>query len=177
MIDRGILRIVFRRLMIVGVISLAFVFAMSEIAHLLLKEDTDRPSEQVELVIPKGTAAKVAAGDASPSIPDEMTFVVGDILLVQNEDVVDHQLGPLWIPAGTHASLLLEDANRYDYTCSFHPSQYLGLDVRQKTTMNIRLIALSYVTPATAVVLFVYSLVVFPLNSDREKIKPRASGL
>ena len=36
-----------------------------------------------------------------------MSFVVGDTLVVKNEDSVEHQLGPLWIPAGSSASMPL----------------------------------------------------------------------
>ncbi|MCP4283591.1 MAG: hypothetical protein GY792_03940 [Gammaproteobacteria bacterium] len=142
---------------------------MSEIAHYMMQEEYDRPPQDVELVIPAGTADRVAAGEETPAIPSEMVFIVGDVLVVRNEDSVDHQLGPVWVPPGTSASLPMEDANNYDYTCSFRPSQYLGLDVRQGTTVNLRLVALSYVTPATAVFLFVYSLVLFPLDRASRK--------
>ena len=158
------LHLAIRRLLIVLTISLVFVFAMGEIAHYFLKEDYDRSPQVVELVIPAGTAEKVAVGEADPAIPEEMVFVVGDVLVVQNDDTVAHQLGPILVPPGTRASLRMEDANKYAYSCSFQPSRYLGLNVRQGTTLSIRLIALAYVTPATAVILFVYSLVLYPLR-------------
>ena len=131
---------------------------------MLFKETSDRPPEDVELVIPPGTADKVAIGEEVPSIPDTLVFVVGDTLIVKNEDVVDHQLGPVWVPAGTSASLAMDNANSYDYSCSFRPSRYLGLDIREPTTINTRLVALGYVTPATTIFFFVYSLIIWPLE-------------
>ena len=110
------------------------VWVGSEVAFYFLKENTDREPEQIELVIPAGTADKVAAGEPIPSIPYEMTFVLGDTLIVNNEDTVDHQLGPLWIPPRSKASLVLDAAERYAYSCSFQTSRYLGLNVKQATT-------------------------------------------
>ena len=86
------------RLAITFVAALALVWIGSEVAFYFLRADTDRVPSEIELVIPTGTAAKVAAGEPVPVIPDEMTFVLGDTLVVKNEDLVDHQLGPLWIP-------------------------------------------------------------------------------
>ena len=122
------------RLVITLFISLVLVWVGSEVAFYFLKENTDRVPEQIELVIPVGTADKVAAGEPIPSIPDEMTFVLGDTLIVKNEDTVDHQLGPLWIPPRSKASMVLDAAERYAYSCSFQTSRYLGLNVKQATT-------------------------------------------
>lgn len=154
-----------KRFAIVMLVSLAFVWGMSELAHLFMKDDFDRPPEIIELVIPNGTAAKVAEGENVPAIPDSMVFVVGDTLVIRNEDSVDHRLGPVWVPPGASANLLMDDLSNYDYTCSFRPSRYLGLDVREPTTWNIRLIALGYVTPATGLFIFVYSIVIWPIKS------------
>ncbi len=161
--NNSILRLGLRRFIIVFLISLVFVGGMSELAHLFLREQTDRAPQVVELVIPAGTAEKIASGQDEPSIPDSLVFVIGDTLVVRNEDSTDHQLGPVWAPAGTSATLEMKTANAFDYTCSFKASRYLGLEVRERTTLQLRLIALGYVTPATALFIFVYSLVVFPL--------------
>jgi len=168
--SKDYLKLGIRRFFILFGLSLVFVWGLSELAHLIMKEESDRPPKDVTIVIPTGTAEQVALGKEIDSIPDSMIFVVGDRLVVKNEDTVDHQLGPLWIPAGTSASLLMEDANNYDYTCSFRPTRYLGLDIREPTTLNIRLIALGYVTPATTLFFFVYSLILFPLNPKKEEI-------
>jgi len=161
------LRLGVRRFLLVLALSFGFVWLLGEVAHQINRESYDRPPEEISLVIPSGTAARVALGEEVLSLPEEMVFLVGDVLTVQNEDTVSHELGPLFIPAGTSASLLMDDANRLDYSCSFRPSKYLGMNIRQGTTTNIRLIALSYVAPATATILFVYSLVLFPLGGHK----------
>jgi hypothetical protein len=162
----------FRRLIITLLVALAVVWIGSEVAFYFMKESTDRAPVHIELVIPAGTADKIAAGEAVPSIPDEMVFVLGDTLVVRNEDSVDHELGPLWIPPHSNASLLLDTADRYAYSCSFQPSQYLGLNVKLPTTWETRLTALAYSVPATTVFFFIYSLVLWPIKPKLDETKP-----
>ena len=160
------------RLAITFVAALALVWIGSELAFYFLRVDTDRPPEEIELVIPSGTAAKVEAGESIPAIPDEMTFVLGDTLVVRNEDLVDHQLGPLWIPPKTKASLVLDAAQRYAYSCSFKTTRYLGLNVKQATTWQTRVVALGFAVPPTTMFFFIYSLVLWPINpKNNKKIK------
>jgi hypothetical protein len=156
------------RFLILLVISTALVWIGSEAAYLLQKDRGDRAPQEVELVIPPGTAEKVAAGEPVPSIPEEMTFVVGDVLLVKNEDTQDHQLGPLWVPAKSNASLALNEVNDFAYQCSFQKSRYLGLNVRPPTTLATRFQAVFLAAPATAAFLFVYSILVFPLQPKKK---------
>ncbi len=153
-----------RRFIILLVFSLAVVWAFSEIAYRLTRPDTSRSPQIIELIIPAGTAELVKNGKASPTIPREMIFVLGDTLLVKNQDSVSHQLGPLWIPAGKSASLPLSQANDYAYSCSFQPSKILDITVRPAVTWVSRLGALWYGTPPTLMILLVYSFVLAPLR-------------
>jgi hypothetical protein len=163
------------RFLLVLVISLALVLAINEGLYLLNKEEHDRAPQTMQLTIPQGTAELVANGDSVPTIPEEMVFVEGDVLEVINQDTVDHQLGPIWVPPGATGSLVLEDANKYAYSCSFAPSRYLGIDVRQATTLGTRLTALGLATPPMVVILFIYSLLAFPVTAKQE-IKIREQG-
>jgi hypothetical protein len=165
MINKNILRLGAKRLFILSAISLAAVWAVSEVAFAIQREKSDRPPKQVELVIPTGTSERVEAGEPAPSIPEEMVFVLGDTLLVTNQDAVDHQLGPVWVPSGSQASLVLEEPGKFAYSCSFQPTRYLGLDVRKPTTWGTRLTALGLATPALAFFLFVYSLILRPIEN------------
>jgi hypothetical protein len=149
-------------------IALLLVGVINEAAHLIQKEKTDRLPEIVELTIPSGTADLVAAGVAESTIPTSLIFVIGDTLLVRNEDAVPHELGPLYIPAGTSASLVIENANKYTLGCTFQPSQYLDFDVRSRTTTNSRLQAFALATPPMTMFLFIYSILVFPLKQNRD---------
>jgi hypothetical protein len=159
------------RLALCLVVALALVWVGSEVAFYFLRADTDRTPREIELVIPAGTAALVEAGEAVPAIPDEMTFVLGDTLVVRNNDLVDHQLGPLWIPPKTKSSLVLDAAQRYAYSCSFKTSRYLGLNVKQATTWQTRVVGLGFAVPPTTMFFFIYSLVLWPLNPDTKKDK------
>ncbi len=136
-------KIIFQRILISMLIGLAIGAVINEITFLFLRE-TARAPKTIELVIPKGTAESVSRGETPPTIPDSMVFVVGDTLLVKNEDVVDHELGPLWIPAGTSASLRLDNAESYAYSCSFQPGKYFGLDVHEALTVWTRFYGILY---------------------------------
>jgi len=157
------------RIAIILGVSILLVAAINEGAFILLKESGDRAPETVELIIPPNTAERVAAGEETPSIQDEMIFVVGDTLKVVNQDSVDHQLGPIWVPAGASGSIVLEQADKFAYRCSFQASRYLGLDVRVGTTVQSRIQALLLAAPPTAVFLFIYSLLVFPFKQSPKK--------
>jgi len=152
------------RLVIITIISIAVVAAVNEGAYLLQKEKTDRLPQTIQLVIPAGTAERVAAGEETPSIPEKMIFVTSDVLLVKNEDSSAHQLGPIWVPAGASGKLELAEPNKYSYSCSFTSARYFGLDVRQPTTLGTRLTALGIAVPPTVVFLFIYGSLVFPIK-------------
>lgn len=159
-----VMKVALRRLLIVILITFAAVLLVSEVSFRLLREESSRAPKTIELLIPAGTAERVSLGQPEPSIPEDMVFVVGDVLSVKNEDAADHQLGPLWIPAGKSASLPMGVANDYTYTCSFRPSQYLGIIVREPVTWSSRLGAVALAGPPTAIFLLVYSLVRSPIK-------------
>jgi hypothetical protein len=152
------------RLLLVSMFAFAITLAGNEIFYRLQKDPSDRLPREVELVIPYGTSQLVENGQQAPEIPDEMIFVVGDTLVVRNDDEESHQLGPLWVPAGSSASLSLDEPMWYSYKCSFQPTNYMGLEVRTPTTNATRLQGLLLAAPATIIFLFLYSLLVFPLK-------------
>jgi hypothetical protein len=170
-------RLGLRRLLLAFLIATVLVWLVSEAAFQLQKGKNDRAPQLVELVIPAGTADRVAAGEKIPEIPQEMVFVVGDTLLVRNEDSAAHQLGPLWVPAGATASLRLEKAERTAYSCSFQNSQYMGLLVQPSTTTSTRVAALALAAPATAMFLFVYSLAIWPIEPRGKDRRGQAEAL
>jgi len=165
-------RLVRRAIIALGV-SLLGTLLYSEIAHRFLRDPNERPPGTIELIVPAGTAASIAAGQDVASIPDEMVFVTGDTLLVINEDLVPHQLGPLYIPPGSRASLVLDQSDRYNVACSFRPTQNFGLDVRPAADLSDRIIVLTLVAPVTAVFIFLYGLAVIPLQDRQNPALPR----
>lgn len=152
------------RLLIVSAISLVFVAIFNEVAYSFQREKYDRLPHTQQLVIPAGTAQRVAAGEEAPGIPADMIFVIGDTLEVVNQDDTPHQLGPIWVPPGGTGKLLLQEADKFAFACSFRPSQYISMDVRQATTLETRLTALMLAGPTTTAFLFIYSLLIFPLD-------------
>ncbi|HVN55641.1 MAG TPA: hypothetical protein VMT46_15005 [Anaerolineaceae bacterium] len=155
----------FRRVLISVIAGLVLAFLISEGAYLFSPDRLERGPQTIELLIPRGTADRVAAGEPDPSLPAEMRFVQGDLLVVKNEDTSSHQLGPIWVPAGTSGSLLLDTANQYSYECSFELSRYLGVDVRPQVTWLTRLTAILTLGLPTIGLFLVYSFVLYQPKS------------
>ncbi len=139
-------------------IGLVIGAAITEIAFYFLRE-VARPPQTIVITIPLGTAEQIKRGQQPLSLPENMLFVVGDVLVVVNEDTIPHQLGPLWIPPGTSASLELNRAESLAYECSFQTSNYLGLEVRQPLTLWTRLVGILSAGLPLGILLAIYSLV------------------
>jgi hypothetical protein len=147
--------------MTLGVVLAAIT---TEVAYQLLKRENRAP-ERIELVIPAGTAQQVAEGRASPALPTNMTFVVGDTLIVVNQDNVDHQLGPLWIP-GNSATMHLDTEESFAFECSFQPTKYLGIDVHPPVTLGTRLTGIFFAGFPLGTLLAVYSVLLLPRRKE-----------
>jgi hypothetical protein len=156
---------VIKRLLLSLLFGILIGVAVGEIPFLFLRE-TARAPREIILTIPAGTSAQVARGEQPPSIPENMTFVVGDRLIVRNEDSEDHKLGPLWIPANSSAQLDLDQEENLAYECSFQPGKYFGLDVREPLTPRTRLFGIFYVALPMAILFALYSLVVTPKKKE-----------
>jgi len=156
-----------KRILISFLLGMLVAAVSTEISYQVLKRENREP-QQIELVIPAGTAQNVASGQVPPSIPEELTFVVGDTLVVVNQDEVDHQLGPLWIPAGTSASLNLDTEENYIVDCSFQPAKVFGMDVRQSVTLGTRITGILFAGFPLGALFAVYSILI---TSDKKKEK------
>lgn len=147
--------------------ALLFGWIVSEVSYQLTKEAVRDQPQTITLVIPAGTSQRVAAGEKTLSLPDNLDLVQGDVLMVKNEDVVSHQLGPVWVPAGKTGSLNLDQASDYSMECSFRPSKTIDLNVRPTPTVQTRLMGIISVGLPSGVLVWLYSVVAL---SDR-KIK------
>jgi hypothetical protein len=165
------------RLAIVIAISLILSAVFDEVAFQFQKENFDRAPKVIQLIIPAGTEQMVETGQNEPAIPAEMSFVIGDTLEVKNEDNVSHQLGPVWVPAGATASLVLQQADKLAYSCSFTVSRYLNIDVYPPTTLGTRLAALGVAGPTTAALFYLYSLLIFPVRKKKPLVMPADAGV
>lgn len=160
--------IVIKRILISLAIGILIGVALNEATFYFLR-DTARAPKTIELVIPIGTAERIAKGEQPLSLPDNMTFVVGDKFLVINQDTEDHQLGPLWIPAGASASLKLDSVQSYAYECSFQTGKYFGLDVHEPLTFGTRLYGILYSGLPLGILIAVYSIVI-PSKEKRKNV-------
>ena len=147
-----------KRILVSMLIGLAIGALVSEIPFIFMQE-TARPPQEVILTIPAGTAEQVARGEQPPTIPMDMLFVVGDTLVMKNEDNVDHKLGQLWIPANSTARLALNEEQNMAFECSFQPGNYFGLDVRQSLTWNTRIYGILYAGLPLGILIALYSFV------------------
>ena len=92
------MRLIIQRVLITQLLGILIAIGVNEISFLFLKSEAGRAPQHIELVIPPGTAEKVAQGEANPALPDKMVFVVGDTLVVRNDDVVDCVAQSLFCP-------------------------------------------------------------------------------
>jgi hypothetical protein len=152
-----ILRMLF--FIVIGLVAAAII---SEVTFRLQGETSSRDPKTIMLVIPAGTAAKVAQGQSVLLVGQ--TYMVGDTLMVKNEDSVTQTFGPLVIPPGASASMKLDQVGSLSYTCSFQPSKYYGIEVQQGLTFSMRLEATLVAGLPLGVLLGVYSLVAKPLK-------------
>jgi len=156
--------LVLKRIALCMLLSLVIGAAISEASFYYLHAGQTRPPKVVELDIPAGTADRIARGEGAPSVPTNMTFVVGDTLLIKNQDSAMHELGPLLIPPGAQASMSLNSEQNYTATCSFQPSKYLGLEVLSPVTLTTRIAGVLETGLNLGFLVTVYSLFAIPLK-------------
>lgn len=163
---------IFIRMLLSLVIGLVVGWLISEGSYLLLKDPGTRDSaNRIELVIPEGTAQRIASGEDVLSLPQKMTFVEGDLLIVKNQDTVSHQLGPVWVPPQSSGVLEVGLANDYLYDCSFQTSKQFGIEVRQRLTFETRLQGALSIGLPSAVILGLYSFLVFPIKTRPQAVE------
>ncbi len=161
-------KIVTKRILYSMLAGLLFGLVFSEATFLFLGQ-TAREPKTIQVSIPAGTAELVSRGEQPPSIPKDMTFVVGDTLEVVNQDNVDHQIGPLWIPPGTSASLVLGKPESLAYECSFQAGNYIGLDVREPLTLFTRIYGIFFAGIPMGLLLSIYVVI---LPSKKNNVSP-----
>ncbi|MBV6395807.1 MAG: hypothetical protein HFACDABA_01389 [Anaerolineales bacterium] len=157
-----------KRILLSLLIGVAIGAAANEISFQTLRE-VNRPPQTVTLVVPPGAAAQVARGEQPPAIPKDMIFIVGDVLVVKNEDTVAHELGPLFIPPDSSASLEFSSEESYSYSCTFQAGSRFGLDVREPVTPSTRLLGILLSGVPLGGLIAVYSVIVRPLAPKKEK--------
>ncbi len=149
-------------------VSFGMGFLISEGSFYILNQGKPPENQDFILVIPKGTADRIEKGLTVPSISENMVFYEGDRIIVKNEDDVSHQLGPVWVPAGSSGTLDLGQQQKYTVSCSFQPNKSLGLDIRQKTDSATRIQGVLAIGLPSSVLLFLFSIVLKPIQSGSD---------
>ena len=152
-------------------IGILIAIPISELGFRFQGNTTSRPAKTIVLDIPPGTSTKVSNGVSV--LPNNMDFVVGDVLVVNNHDSVVHTLGPLVIPPGSSATMPLNNIGNLSYTCSFQPTKYLGLNVQAALTLGTRLTGILIAGIPLGILLALYSLILKPLKI--KDLPPKAS--
>lgn len=80
------------------------------------------PTHDQLLDIPKGTAARVRAGDRGNMLPSAIRLTLGvqDVLLLRNSDTVAQAFGPLLVPPGQEFRLPFEQSGEYALASTAH---------------------------------------------------------
>ena len=155
---------VLKRFLLCMALGLALGTILSEVAFHFLDSGQTRPPQVIEIDIPPGTAAEVKAGQADPSLPTALTFVIGDTLLVKNNDSAVHTLGPLLIPPGTSGTMTLDSPDYSAVNCSFQPSQYLGLTMDSPLNATTRTVGILEASLPMGLLFSVYGLFALPFK-------------
>jgi len=145
-----------KRIVFSFLLGLTIAAIMTEASYFFLKKENREPSI-IELVIPAGTSELLRAGETPLDIPRDMRFVVGDTLTVINQDGESHQLGPLWIPANSSASLKLETEENLVVECSFQTGSYMGITVQEPVTWRTRMSGIFFAGFPLGMIFAVYS--------------------
>jgi hypothetical protein len=152
------------RFLICIAVGILIAIPLSELGFSMEGNNASRPPKSIVLDIPPGTSAKVAAGTSV--LPQDLTFVLGDTLVVNNQDSVAHTLGPLFIPPGSSASMNLNHIGNLSYVCSFQPTKYQGLNVQDALTLATRFEGIFIAGFPLGILFALYSLILRPLKKS-----------
>ena len=131
----------------------AFSWGMILVAWILLPQ-----ARTVELVIPDGTAARIALGEVVDTLPTNLLLRRGDTLLLINRDVQPHRIGSVWVDPdmSTRTIVTKEFQNSGSVICSFHPGGSIGVSPQSRPGLSATIVptlflflTLSVVTVAT----------------------------
>jgi hypothetical protein len=88
-------------------------------------------SREALLVIPKGTGARIAAGQAAQALPSRIRLTIGvrDLLVIRNEDDQPQSLGPVLLAAGQTYRVPFSAPATFDFACSAHDAGQITIVV------------------------------------------------
>ncbi len=153
--------------------SMAAGFAMGAVlvavAWFAFGADLMAPPRDVRLVIPRGTAALLAAGQAS-ALPAQVILDQDDHLIIINQDVVTHTLGSWLIKAGQSISIDATSPIASVFSCSIHRSGSFGIIVQARPGLVDGILITILVSVPIGFVLFAGATVFRSLDMDPEAL-------
>jgi hypothetical protein len=96
----------------------------------VLREEARR----VVIIIPPGTAERIEAGDPASVPPHQIEMVLGvqDILVIDNQDTVWHEVGPYWIAPGRTLTQRFTRPGVVRQACTMTSEQQVEIVVRER---------------------------------------------
>jgi hypothetical protein len=98
-----------------------------------------RGSRALTYVIPPGTAARLKAGETLTVLPSPVRLTLGvrDLLVLTNDDVVVHQLGPVILGPRQTYRIPFRRPGRFQYACSLHAAGTLTLLIEPEPALGL----------------------------------------
>jgi len=87
-------------------------------------------AETVTFEVPRGTAARLAAGEAVVVLPSQLELSVGDTLEIHNHDDEAHEVGPYVVAAGQTLRQTFLSPGTVQGICTLHPEGSITILVR-----------------------------------------------
>lgn len=84
----------------------------------------------IEVVVPPGTMERVEAGEQVELLPRRLEVSVGDRLLIVNEDLATHLVGPYIVGPGQRLEQRFGRPGTISGLCTLHPSGQVSIVVR-----------------------------------------------
>lgn len=112
---------------IVGVVLgvALLLVAVGGLAFIVFGDDsggTKRAGSDYTIVVPVGTGERIDAGEPVDLMPADLALGVNDTLVIQNEDVRTHIVGPFTVRAGETIRHQFTQAGTYTGVCTVHSS-------------------------------------------------------
>jgi hypothetical protein len=89
------------------------------------------PARELAIVIPQGTQALIRLGQAEDLIPTEIRLNVSgqNTLVIQNNDIVDHTIGPFLVRSGEVVRQKFTSPSVYQGVCSLNVAEAISIIV------------------------------------------------
>ena len=108
-----------------GLVAVLMVVASVGLSRIIGQPE----GEETVIVIPVGTAQRLTAGEDVELVPADLRFRLRDRLVVVNNDVSPHQVGPLIVEPGQRLETRFREAATVEGFCSLHASGQITIHV------------------------------------------------